>query len=149
MKRDLYDNLIQWKNNPHRKPLVVKGARQVGKTYLIEEFGKNEFDNCIILNCDKDPRIRDVFENGFRTDRIISDISVLSGQRVIPGKTLVFIDEVGDAPKALGALKYFCEDAPQYHIIVAGSLLGLAIHKGVSYEDCFSIESDCHISLVS
>lgn len=133
MKRDLYDNLIQWKNNPHRKPLVVKGARQVGKTYLIEEFGKNEFDNCIILNCDKDPRIRDVFENGFRTDRIISDISVLSGQRVIPGKTLVFIDEVGDAPKALGALKYFCEDAPQYHIIVAGSLLGLAIHKGVSF----------------
>ena len=118
MKRDLYDNLIQWKNNPHRKPLVVQGARQVGKTYLIEEFGKNEFDNCIILNCDKDPRIRDVFENGFRTDRMISDISVLSGQRVIPGKTLIFIDEVGDVPKALGALKYFCEMAPQQHVAV-------------------------------
>ena len=133
MKRDLYDNLIQWKNNPHRKPLIVKGARQVGKTYLIEEFGRNEFDNCIILNCDKDPRIKDVFGNGFRTDRMISDIGILSGQKVIPGKTLIFIDEVGDVPEVLGALKYFCEDAPQYHIIVAGSLLGLAIHKGVSF----------------
>ena len=133
MKRDLYDKLLQWKNNPQRKPLVVKGARQVGKTYLIEEFGNAEYDNLIILNCDKDPRISEIFENGFRTERIISDIEILSGQKIIPEKTLIFIDEIGDAPKALGALKYFCEDAPQYHIIVAGSLLGLAIHEGVSF----------------
>ena len=133
MKRDLYDKLLQWKDNPHRKPLVVKGARQVGKTYLIEEFAKEEFDSCVILNCDKDPRIKDVFENGFRTDRIISDLEILGEKKIVPGKTLLFIDEVGDAPKVLGALKYFCEDAPQYHIIVAGSLLGLAIHEGVSY----------------
>ena len=133
MKRDLYNKLLQWKDNPERKPLVVKGARQVGKTYLIEEFAKKEFDSCVILNCDKDPRIKDVFESGYRTDRIISDIEILSEQKIVPGKTLLFIDEVGDAPKVLGALKYFCEDSPQYHIIVAGSLLGLAIHEGVSY----------------
>ena len=133
MKRDLYRKLLEWKDKPDRKPLIIKGARQVGKTYLISEFGKREFENCIILNCDKDVRIKEIFEHGYRTDRILSDIEVLSGQKVIPGKTLIFIDEVGDVPKALASLKYFCEDAPQYHIVVAGSLLGLAIHKGVSF----------------
>ena len=133
MVRDLYQNLIKWKNNRYRKPLILKGARQVGKTYLITEFAKNEFDNYIILNCDKDIRIREIFENGYRTERIISDIELLSGKKITAGKTLIFIDEVGDAPKAIASLKYFCEDAPEYHIIVAGSLLGLAIHKGVSF----------------
>lgn len=133
MVRDLYHNLLKWKNDRYRKPLVLKGARQVGKTYLITEFAKNEFDNYIILNCDKDIRIKDIFENGYRTERIISDIELLSGEKIIAGKTLIFIDEVGDAPKAIASLKYFCEDAPEYHIIVAGSLLGLAIHKGVSF----------------
>ncbi len=133
MKRDLYQKLLLWKDNPDRKPLVVKGARQVGKTYLIQEFGKHEFEQFFILNADKDPRVRELFERGFRVDRILSDIEVLCGETIVPGKTLIFIDEVGDAPKALAALKYFCEDAPQIHIIVAGSLLGLAIHKGVSF----------------
>lgn len=133
MKRDLYNELLQWKNNPKRKPLIVKGARQVGKTYLIQKFAQAEYNNCVILNCDKDSRVKEIFENGYRTERIISDIEILSGKKIIPGKTLLFIDEVGDAPKVLGSLKYFCEDAPQYHIIVAGSLLGLAIHKSVSY----------------
>lgn len=133
MKRDLYQKLLLWKDNPDRKPLVVKGARQVGKTYLIQEFGKHEFEHFFILNADKDPRVRELFERGFRVDRILSDIEVLCGETIVPGKTLIFIDEVGDAPKALAALKYFCEDAPQIHIIVAGSLLGLAIHKGVSF----------------
>lgn len=133
MVRDLYQNLIKWKNNRYRKPLILKGARQVGKTYLITEFAKNEFDNYIILNCDKDIRIREIFENGYRTERIISDIELLSGKKITAGKTLIFIDEVGDAPKAIASLKYFCEDAPEYHIIVAGSLLGLAIHKDVSF----------------
>lgn len=133
MRRDLYSELLRWKDSPSRKPLVLQGARQVGKTYLVQEFGRNEFDNMIVLNCDKDPRIAEIFDHGFRTDRIISDIGILSSQKVIPGQTLIFIDEVGEAPKALAALKYFCEDAPEYHIIVAGSLLGLAIHQGVSY----------------
>ena len=133
MKRDLYQKLLLWKDNPDRKPLVVKGARQVGKTYLIQEFGKHEFEHFFILNADKDPRVRELFERGFRVDGILSVIEVLCGETIVPGKTLIFIDEVGDAPKALAALKYFFEDAPQIHIIVAGSLLGLAIHKGVSF----------------
>ena len=133
MVRDLYSKLIKWKSDPYRKPLIIKGARQVGKTWLITEFARNEFENCVILNCDKDPRIARIFENGYRVDRIISDIELLSGEHITAGKTVIFIDEVGDCPKVLGSLKYFCEDAPEYHIIVAGSLLGLAIHAGVSF----------------
>lgn len=133
MKRDLYQKLLLWKENPDRKPLVIKGARQVGKTWLVKEFGNQEFEGFVVLNADKDPRVREIFEHGFRVERMISDMEVISGQTIVPGKTLIFIDEVGDAPKALAALKYFCEDAPQFHVIVAGSLLGLAIHKGVSF----------------
>jgi len=133
MQRDLYQQLLRWKDNPSRKPLVLQGARQVGKTYLVKAFGQNEFDRMIVLNCDKDPRVGQIFQADFRVDRIISDIEILTGQKVIAGKTLLFIDEVGEAPRALAALKYFQEDALQYHVIVAGSLLGLAIHQGVSY----------------
>ena len=133
LKRKAIQALISWKASEDRKPMVLKGARQVGKTYLIQEFGKHKFEHFFILNADKDPRVRELFERGFRVDRILSDIEVLCGETIVPGKTLIFIDEVGDAPKALAALKYFCEDAPQIHIIVAGSLLGLAIHKGVSF----------------
>lgn len=133
MKRDLYAKLLKWKKSPQRKPLVLKGARQVGKTYLINEFGKDEYKSFVVLNCDKDPRIAEIFNHGFDVKRIISDIEIISGQKIIPEETLIFIDEVGDAPKAIAALKYFCEDAPQYHIIVAGSLFGLTIHKGVSF----------------
>ena len=133
MKRDLYERLLAWKNSPSRKPMVVQGARQVGKTYLIEEFGRNEFEDMIVLNCDKDSRIRQIFSEDLRIDRIVADMEILSGKKIVAGKTLIFIDEVGEAPRALAALKYFDEDAPEYHVIVAGSLLGLAIHSGVSY----------------
>lgn len=132
-KRDLYVSLLKWKDDPSRKPLVIQGARQVGKTYLIQDFGRREFDDMVIFNCDKDPRIASVFDHGYQISRIISDLEILAGRPIVAGKTLLFIDEVGEAPKALAALKYFCEDAPQYHVIVAGSLLGLAIHEGVSY----------------
>lgn len=133
MQRDLYSRLLDWKEKKDRKPLVLKGARQVGKTYIVNQFGKKEFDDCVILNCDKDERVAGIFSRGFRTDRIISDIEILSGRKIIPGKTLIFIDEVGEVPNALASLKYFCEDSPEYHIIVAGSLLGLAIHGGINY----------------
>ena len=133
MKRDLYQQLLRWKDSPSRKPLVLQGARQVGKTFLIKEFGTNEFEQMILLNCDKDPRIGRIFEADFRVERILSDIEILTGQQIIPGKTLIFLDEVGEAPRALAAMKYFQEDAPQYHIIAAGSLLGLTIHQGISY----------------
>ncbi|MCR5789816.1 MAG: ATP-binding protein [Lachnospiraceae bacterium] len=133
MKRDLYEQLLSWKEKPDRKPLVLKGARQVGKTWLIKEFGRNEFEQMIVLNCDKDERITDIFDHGFRTERIVKDIEIISGIKAVPEKTLIFIDEVGEVPKALAALKYFCEDAPQYPVIVAGSLFGLAIHQNVSF----------------
>ena len=114
MKRTLYEELLRWKKNPYRKPLVLLGARQVGKTYLVTEFAESEFDDCIILNCDKDQRIREIFERDLQADRIISDIEILSGRPFVPGKTLLFFDEVGEVPRALAALKYFCEDAPEY-----------------------------------
>ena len=133
MKRKLYDKLKDWKESPYRKPLIIKGARQVGKTYLAEEFGKNEYEDMIVLNCDKDKRIAGIFQSGFQTKKIISDIEILTGKKIIPGKTLLFIDEAGDIPETISSLKYFCEDAPEYHIILAGSLLGLAIHKGSSF----------------
>ena len=133
MKRKLYDKLKAWKESPYRKPLIIKGARQVGKTYLAEEFGKNEYEDMIVLNCDKDKRIAGIFKGGFQTEKIISDIEILTGKKIIPGKTLLFIDEAGDVPETISSLKYFCEDAPEYHIILAGSLLGLAIHKGSSF----------------
>ena len=133
MKRKLYDKLLAWKESPYRKPLIIKGARQVGKTYLAEEFGKKEYEDMIVLNCDKDKRIAGIFKGGFQTEKIISDIEILTGKKIIPGKTLLFIDEAGDVPETISSLKYFCEDAPEYHIILAGSLLGLAIHKGSSF----------------
>lgn len=133
MEREIYQKMLIWKEDPHRKPLIVYGARQVGKSYIVKEFGDREFDNLIILNCDKDERISGIFEHGFRTEKLLTDIEIISGQTVTAGKTLIFIDEVQTVPKALAALKYFCEDAPEYHVIAAGSLLGLAIHEGVSF----------------
>ena len=133
MKRRIYTDMLRWKKSPYRKPLVLQGARQVGKTYILTEFGKNEYENTVRFDCAKDPRLHDLFSHGFRVDRILTQMEVLSGERILPGKTLIFIDEIGDEPLALEALKYFCEDAPEYHIAVAGSLLGLAIHSGASY----------------
>ncbi len=133
MEREIYDKLLKWKKSKYRKPLIVYGARQVGKTFILTEFGKNEYDNLIILNCDKDERIKEMFDHGFRMERIISDIEIISGQKVEPKKTLIFIDEIQEVPKAISSLKYFCEDASEYHVVVAGSLLGLAIHEGVSF----------------
>ena len=85
MKRELYDELLKWKDDPGRKPLVLQGARQVGKTYLVKDFGENEFEHMVVLNCDKDPRIAEIFDHGFRTDRILRDIEVLTGERIVAG----------------------------------------------------------------
>lgn len=133
MEREIYQRMLSWKDDPYRKPLIIYGARQVGKSYIVKEFGNREFDNLIILNCDKDERISGIFKQGFRTEKLLADIEIISGQTVTAGKTLIFIDEVQAVPRALSALKYFCEDAPEYHIIAAGSLLGLAIHEGASF----------------
>lgn len=124
---------MSWKNDGQHKPLILNGVRQCGKTYILKELGKKEFQNLAYVSCDGNEELQAVFAGGFRVDNIIRGISALTGVDVIPGKTLIFLDEVQAFPKVLESLKYFCEDAPEYHIAVAGSLLGIALHQGVSF----------------
>lgn len=133
MKRTLYNELVNWKKRADRKPLILNGARQVGKTYLLREFGQNEYAKIAYFSLDRDHMAAAVFNNGGTAADLLLSLSAISNVDITPGDTLVVLDEVQDCPKALEALKYFCEDAPQYHIIVAGSLLGLSLHGGVSY----------------
>ena len=133
MKRKLYDRLLEWKKDEHRKPLVLNGVRQCGKTYLLKEFGKNEFQSLAYITCDCNQELSRLFEADFEVNRIIRGISALSGVDIMPGKTLIFLDEVQAQPRVLESLKYFCEDAPAYHVAVAGSLLGVALHSGVFF----------------
>ncbi len=113
--------------------MVLEGARQVGKTYILKEFGHNEYRNMVYINCHKNPFMASLFEQDFNMERILRGLSAYSGQDIIPGETLIFIDEVQDAPHCLESLKYFCEDANEQHIVVAGSLLGIIDHKDESY----------------
>lgn len=133
MKRKIYAKLIEWKESSSHKPLILNGVRQCGKTYIMKEFGKNEFQTFAYVNCDRNENLHQIFEGGFNISRIIRGISALSGVDIIPGKTLIFLDEVQSFPLVLESLKYFCEDAPDYHVAVAGSLLGIALHSGVSF----------------
>ena len=133
MKRKIYQELLSWKNgNPH-KPLILNGVRQCGKTFILKEFGKNEFENFAYISCDRNDALKIIFEGGFNVPKIIRGISALTGTDIVPGKTLIFLDEIQAFPKALESLKYFCEDAPEYHIVVAGSLLGITLHSGISF----------------
>lgn len=133
MERTAYQALLKWKNNAHRKPLVIKGARQVGKTWLMKEFGKNEFESVAYINFEKVTQLADLFETDFDIQRILRSIQLTTG--IIPqvGKTLIILDEIQSVKRGLLALKYFHEDAPQYHVMAAGSLLGLSIHKNDSF----------------
>ena len=133
MKRKIYSKLIEWKESPSHKPLILNGVRQCGKTYIMKEFGKNEFQTFAYVSCDRNENLHQIFEGGFNISKIIRGISALSGVDIIPGKTLIFLDEVQSFPLVLESLKYFCEDAPDYHVAVAGSLLGIALHSGVSF----------------
>lgn len=135
MKRFVYAQLLEWKQIPddERKPLILEGARQVGKTWLARELGRNGFENYIELNFEKQTALRALFEFDFDFGRILLAISAFSGQKVIPGKTLLFLDEVQWAPRGLLSLKYFKEDLPGLHVIAAGSLLGLLEHEGESF----------------
>lgn len=133
MKRRLYDSLINWKNDPFRKPLVLEGARQVGKTWLLKEFGKNEYDNLIYINCADEPFAKTLFMSDFVPKRIVRDIVANKGQQIVPGKTLIFFDEIQESPQGITSLKYFCENAPELHVVAAGSLLGVVHHPGESY----------------
>ena len=133
MERSLYGKLVQWKEKNERKPLILNGARQVGKTYLLQEFGRNEYEKVAFFSLDRNPMAVKVFEQGGAIADILISLSAISDVDITPGNTLIVLDEVQDCPKALETLKYFCEDAHDYHVVVAGSLLGLSLHDGVSY----------------
>lgn len=134
MKRILYDKLQEWKEKKGRKPLLLSGARQVGKTYLLKEFGKNEFENVVYLNLDKDKeRYEILFKDSIAPEEIITKLETLLGAKIEPAKTLIIFDEVQEIPRALTSLKYFCEDAPEYFVVASGSLLGVALHQGTSF----------------
>ena len=132
MDRLAYGKLVEWKNSNNRKPLILNGARQVGKTWLLKEFGSEEYESVAYINCDEDEAIKGAFTD-FDTERLVRVFSAISGVAVKPGSTLVILDEIQEVPLGLTALKYFCENAPEYHIAVAGSLLGIGIHRGTGF----------------
>ncbi len=133
MERYAMEQLVQWKNKRNRKPLILKGARQVGKTWLMREFGKRYFQSVAYVNFDNNKNMKDVFNMDYDIERILMSINIETGVKVQPEKTLIIFDEIQENPKAIAALKYFYENAPEYAIVAAGSLLGVAIHKGVSF----------------
>jgi len=132
MYRKIWKELITWKKSQGRKPLILNGARQVGKTYILKEFGAKEFKNFAYLNCDKNPRAAGIFSD-FDTERIIRAISAVTETVIEKENTLIFIDEIQEIPNAVSCLKYFCEDAPEYYIVAAGSLLGIRNHEETSF----------------
>lgn len=130
MERDIMQQLIEWKNSVHRKPLLVTGVRQCGKTYVCKEFGAVYFEDTAYFNFEENKRIASVFDYDFNVDRIIDELgNIISGKAIIPGKTLVFFDEIQACPSAITSLKYFCENKRELHIICAGSLLGVSIKR--------------------
>ena len=133
MKRKLYNALIEWKNDPDRKPLVLEGARQVGKTWLLKEFGQNEYQNLVYVNFHDDPEAQEIFRVDLKVDRIMYLLESITNQKITAGKTLIFMDEIQEAYRGLDSLKYFCENAREQHVVVAGSLLGTTHRKGESY----------------
>jgi len=129
MKRRIYNELVKWKNSSGRMPLIVNGARQVGKSYILQEFGRQEFESYIIVNLEIDKALAEKFEENIAPMAILQYLESAYSQRIIPGKTLVILDEIQACERALTSLKYFCEQAPEYHIVAAGSLLGVAINR--------------------
>ncbi len=133
MYRTAIEELNNWKNKNIKKPLVIRGARQVGKTWLMKEFGKTAYVKTVYINFDNNQRMKELFSSDFNTERIISGLELYDGDKIDPSNTLLVFDEVQEVPQALTSLKYFNEDAPQYQIICAGSLLGIALHSDTSF----------------
>lgn len=129
MYREITQELIRWKDKRRRKPLILTGVRQCGKTYIINEFGNSHFKNMAHLNFEESENAGAIFEYDFNVDRIITEIGYLTGETIVPGETLLFLDEIQICPKAITALKYFCENKRELHVICAGSLLGVAIKR--------------------
>jgi len=133
VNRNAFEKLIAWKSDPDRKPLILKGARQVGKTWLMHEFGSTQYDSCVYYNFDEEDELKSIFEKNKNPHRILELLGLLIGHKIIPGETLVIFDEIQECPDALNALKYFREKANEYHIITAGSLLGTLLAKPKSF----------------
>ena len=126
MERYAIKQLIDWKNKKNHKPLIIQGARQVGKTWLMQEFGKRYYKQVAYINFDLDEKSREIFDTDYDTNRMIMDIGLATKIKINPEDTLIILDEIQECPRALTSLKYFRENAPQYDIIVAGSLLGIS-----------------------
>ena len=133
MYRNIIEQLREWKNKEGRKPLILAGARQVGKTYILRKFGEEEFDNVVYVNCEDNVLAKNLFAQDYNMQRIVLALGAIAGQSIEAGKTLIILDEIQEAPRGLSVLKYFCENAPQYHVAVAGSLLGITMHRGESF----------------
>lgn len=133
MYRNAMVDLYKWKDKKNKKPLVIRGARQVGKTWLMKKFGETAYETTVYINFDNNMQMMDLFQSDMKTDRIITGIELYAGHKINPEDTLLIFDEIQEVPKALTALKYFNENAPQYHIICAGSMLGVALHQGTSF----------------
>lgn len=132
MERSIYSSLKKWKESPTRKPLILQGARQVGKTYILKEFGAREYSEVVYINCDDNNDMQNMFVD-YDIDRIIRSLSAISGVSIKPSTTLLILDEIQEVERGLASLKYFCEKAPEYHVAVAGSLLGITLHEGTSF----------------
>ncbi|MFA6939574.1 MAG: AAA family ATPase [Clostridiaceae bacterium] len=133
MYRYAIEELYKWKENKYRKPLIIEGARQVGKTWLMKEFGAKAYTNTVYINFDSNSPMAELFSVDLNTERLILGLELYAGRKINPENTLIIFDEVQEVPKALSSLKYFCEEAPQYQIICAGSLLGIALRGGTSF----------------
>jgi len=133
MYRYAIENLDKWKNSKNRKPLIIEGARQVGKTWIMKEFGKKSYNNTVYINFDSNVQMTELFSIDLNVERIIMGLELYAGHKINPADTLIIFDEIQEVPKALSSLKYFYENAPEYHIVCAGSLLGIALHEGTSF----------------
>ena len=133
MEREIMKDLVEWRERKDRKPLILLGARQVGKTYILKEFGRRYYEHTAYINCDDNEWVRNLFVPDYDMKRILLAISSITGVSIQPEKTLIILDEIQELKRGLNALKYFCERAPEYHVAVAGSLLGITLHQGESY----------------
>lgn len=133
MYRTAIELLYKWKDKKGRKPLIIRGARQVGKTWLMKEFGAKEYKKCVYISFDNNQRMQELFAADLNIERIVTGLELYAGHKIDPDETLLIFDEIQEVPKALTSFKYFNENAPQYHIVCAGSLLGVALHKGTSF----------------
>ena len=133
MYRIAIEKLLKWKQSKRRKPLIIEGARQVGKTWLMKEFGRQAYEDTVYINFDSNSRMAELFASDLDTERLIMGLELYAGRKIDPEKSLLIFDEVQEVPRALTALKYFYENAPQYNIVCAGSLLGIALHQGTSF----------------